>query len=130
MYYEQYSSVLVTGGAGYVGSILTNKLVKQNYNVKVVDSLVYGDAGISSLINDKKIEFFNFDIRDSSKISSILKKVDCVIHLAAIVGEPLCKKIPEAAKQINEIATKNLVNLCKSNNVKRFIFASTCSNYG
>ena len=123
-------SVLVTGGAGYVGSILTNKLVKQNYNVKVVDSLVYGDVGISSLINDKKIEFFNFDIRDSSKISSILKNVDCVIHLAAIVGEPLCKKIPEAAKQINEIATKNLVNLCKSNNVKRFIFASTCSNYG
>ena len=123
-------SVLVTGGAGYVGSILTNKLVKQNYNVKVVDSLVYGDLGISSLINDKKIEFFNFDIRDSSKISSILKNVDCVIHLAAIVGEPLCKKIPEAAKQINEIATKNLVNLCKNNNVKRFIFASTCSNYG
>jgi len=123
-------SVLVTGGAGYVGSILTNELVKKNYDVKVVDSLVYGDAGISSLINEKKIEFFNLDIRDSSKITSILKNVDCVIHLAAIVGEPLCKKIPEAAKQINEIATKNLVNLCKNNNVKRFIFASTCSNYG
>ena len=123
-------SILVTGGAGYVGSILTNELVKKNYDVKVVDSLVYGDAGISSLINDKKIEFFNLDIRDSSKIASILKNVDCVIHLAAIVGEPLCKKIPEAAKQINEIATKNLVNLCKNNNVKRFIFASTCSNYG
>jgi len=123
-------SVLVTGGAGYVGSILTNKLVKKNYDVKVVDSLVYGDAGISSLINEKSIEFFNLDIRDSGKISSILKDVNCVIHLAAVVGEPLCKKIPEAAKQINEIATKNLVNLCKSNNVQRFIFASTCSNYG
>tara|TARA_B110000014_G_C20070854_1_gene558470 strand:- start:314 stop:1132 length:819 start_codon:yes stop_codon:yes gene_type:complete len=59
-----------------------------------------------------------------------LKDVDCVIHLAAVVGEPLCKKIPEAARQINEIATKNLVNLCKTNNVQRFIFASTCSNYG
>ena len=123
-------SILVTGGAGYVGSILTNELVKKNYDVKVVDSLVYGDAGISSLIDQNKIEFFNLDIRDSSKIASILKNVDCVIHLAAIVGEPLCKKIPEAAKQINEIATKNLVNLCKNNNVKRFIFASTCSNYG
>ena len=123
-------SVLVTGGAGYVGSILTNELVKKNYDVKVVDSLVYGDAGISSLIDQNKIEFFNLDIRDSSKIASILKNVDCVIHLAAIVGEPLCKEIPEAAKQINEIATKNLVNLCKNNNVKRFIFASTCSNYG
>ena len=123
-------SILVTGGAGYVGSILTNELVKKNYDVKVVDSLVYGDAGISSLIDQNKIEFFNLDIRDSSKIASILKNVDCVIHLSAIVGEPLCKKIPEAAKQINEIATKNLVNLCKNNNVKRFIFASTCSNYG
>ena len=123
-------SILVTGGAGYVGSILTNELVKKNYDVKVVDSLVYGDAGISSLIDQNKIEFFNLDIRDSSKIASILKNVDCVIHLAAIVGEPLFKNIPEAAKQINEIATKNLVNLCKNNNVKRFIFASTCSNYG
>ncbi len=47
-------SVLITGGAGYVGSILTNELVKKNYDVKVVDSLVYGDAGISSLINEKK----------------------------------------------------------------------------
>ncbi len=123
-------SVLVTGGAGYVGSVLTKKLLKNNFDVKVVDSLVYGNDGISSLIEENKIEFFNSDIRDSLKISSILKDVDCVIHLAAVVGEPLCKKIPEAARQINEIATKNLVNLCKTNNVQRFIFASTCSNYG
>ena len=53
-----------------------------------------------------------------------------MIHLAAIVGEPLCKKIPVAAKQINEFATKNLLLLSKNQNVKRFIFASTCSNYG
>jgi nucleoside-diphosphate-sugar epimerase len=123
-------SVLVTGGAGYVGSVLTKKLLKNNFDVKVVDSLVYGNDGISSLIEENKIEFFNSDIRDSIKISPILKDVDCVIHLAAVVGEPLCKKIPEAARQINEIATKNLVNLCKTNNVQRFIFASTCSNYG
>ena len=123
-------SVLVTGGAGYVGSVLTKKLLKNNFDVKVVDSLVYGNDGISSLIEENKIEFFNSDIRDSIKISPILKDVDCVIHLAAVVSEPLCKKIPEAARQINEIATKNLVNLCKTNNVQRFIFASTCSNYG
>ena len=127
---SSFKSVLITGGAGYVGSILTGKLVKENYDVKVVDSLVFGNDGISSLIDDKKIKFFNMDIRETNKLSSILNDIDCVIHLAAIVGEPLCKKIPEAAKQINEIATKNLVNLCKNNNVKRFIFASTCSNYG
>ena len=124
------NSVLITGGSGYVGSVLANNLVKENYDVKVVDSLVYGNDGISKLIDDKKIKFFNLDIRETKNLTNIINDVDCVIHLAAIVGEPLCKKIPEAAKQINEIATKNLVNLCKSNNVKRFIFASTCSNYG
>ena len=125
-----FNSVLVTGGAGYVGSVLTKKLVEQNFSVKVIDSLVFGDDGISPLIKNKKIEFFNVDIRKTDEISDIINNIDCVIHLAAIVGEPLCKRIPKAAKQINELATKNLVNICKRNNVKRFIFASTCSNYG
>ena len=124
------NSILITGGAGYVGSVLVRKLVSLGYDVKVIDSLVFGNDGISSLINEKKIEFFNLDIRETEKISSIIQNIDCVIHLAAIVGEPLCKKIPDAAKQINEFATKNLVNICKKKKVKRFIFASTCSNYG
>lgn len=123
-------SILVTGGAGYVGSILLKKLQNYDLKIKVVDSLVFGDDGISSLIKNKKIEFFNVDIRNTENILPILQDVDCVIHLAAVVGEPLCKKIPESAKQINEYATKNLVKLCKKQNVKRFIFASTCSNYG
>jgi len=124
------NSILITGGAGYVGSVLVKKLVSLNYDVKVIDSLVFGNDGISSLIDEGKIQFFNLDIRETEKISSIIQDVDCVVHLAAIVGEPLCKKIPDAAKQINEFATKNLINICKNNNVKRFIFASTCSNYG
>jgi nucleoside-diphosphate-sugar epimerase len=124
------NSILITGGAGYVGSVLVRKLVSLGYDVKVIDSLVFGSDGISSLINEKKIEFFNLDIRETEKISSIIQNIDCVVHLAAIVGEPLCSKIPDAAKQINEFATKNLVNICKNKKVKRFIFASTCSNYG
>tara|TARA_Y100000590_G_scaffold467418_1_gene646283 strand:+ start:19393 stop:20418 length:1026 start_codon:yes stop_codon:yes gene_type:complete len=123
-------SVVITGGAGYVGSVLTKQLVQDNFNVKVIDSLVYGNDGISQLIENNSIEFFNLDIRHTEKIPEIIAGADCVIHLAAIVGEPLCKKIPNAAKQINETATMNLVNLCKKHNVKRFIFASTCSNYG
>ena len=124
------NSVLITGGSGYVGSVLTNYLVKENYDVRVVDSLVYGNDGISKLVENKKIKFFNLDIRETKNLTNIIQDVDCVIHLAAIVGEPLCKKIPDAAKQINEFATKNFVNICKKNHVKRFIFASTCSNYG
>ncbi len=124
------NSVLITGGAGYVGSVLTNKLVNGNFHVKIIDSLVFGNDGISKLIDDDKIEFHNIDIRDTKNISGILANVDSVIHLAAIVGEPLCKKIPIAAKQINEYATKNLINLCKKKQIQKFIFASTCSNYG
>ena len=86
------NSILITGGAGYVGSVLVRKLVSLGYDVKVIDSLVFGNDGISSLINEKKIEFFNLDIRETEKISSIIQNIDCVIHLAAIVGEPLCKK--------------------------------------
>ena len=123
-------SILITGGAGYVGSVLTKKLVEQNFDVKVIDSLIFGNDGISDLQNQNLIKLINIDIRDTEKIYDILDNVYCVVHLAAIVGEPLCKKIPDAAKQINEFATKNLMSMCKNKNVKRFIFASTCSNYG
>ena len=70
------NSILITGGAGYVGSVLVRKLVSQGYDVKVIDSLVFGNDGISSLINEKKIEFFNLDIRETEKISSIIQNID------------------------------------------------------
>ena len=125
-----HKSVLVTGGAGYVGSVLVKKLVDEEFSVTVIDSLIFGKDGISELIDKNQIKFFNFDLRETTKIDNILENIDCVIHLAAIVGEPLCKKIPDAALQINEFVTKNLALLCKKNHVNRFIFASTCSNYG
>ena len=124
------SSILVTGGAGYVGSVLVTKLVELGYKVRVIDSLIYGNEGISKLISNNSIEMITEDLRNDEVLSSVVKNIDCVIHLAAIVGEPLCNKIPDAAYQINEIATKNLVSNAKKSGVKRFIFASTCSNYG
>ena len=74
------NSILITGGAGYVGSVLVNNLVKQNYDVRVVDSLVYGNDGISKLIDDKKIKFFNLDIRETESLSNIVKDVDFTLH--------------------------------------------------
>ena len=126
----ELKTILVTGGAGYIGSVLTHKLVKLGYNVRIIDSLIYGKDGISDLISKNSIELINKDIRDEKILDRVVKNIDCVIHLAAIVGDPLCKKIPVAAKQINEDATKKLVNISKKQGVKRFIFASTCSNYG
>jgi len=127
---KSLKNVLVTGGAGYVGSVLIKKLLDKNYNIKIIDSLVYGSDGISDYIDDNNIEFINSDIREIQNIPNIFQDVNCVIHLAAVVGEPLCKKIPLAAKQINEFATKNIIKLSKKSGVERFIFASTCSNYG
>ena len=127
---NKLKSILVTGGAGYIGSVLTHKLVELGYNVRIIDSLIYGRDGISDLISKNSVELIEKDIRDEKTLNEAVKDIDCVIHLAAIVGDPLCKKIPIAAKQINEDATKKLVNISKKQGVKRFIFASTCSNYG
>lgn len=124
------NSILVTGGAGYIGSVLTNKLVENGYKVRVLDSAIYGLSGISSLINNNNIELIQGDVRNEVTIEKAVKNIDCIIHLAAIVGEPLCNKIPDAAKQINELATKKLVNISKKEGIRRFVFASTCSNYG
>ena len=127
---NKLKSILVTGGAGYIGSVLTHKLVELGYNVRIIDSLIYGRDGISDLISKNSVELIEKDIRDEKTLNEAVKEIDCVIHLAAIVGDPLCKKIPIAAKQINEDATKKLVTISKEHGVKRFIFASTCSNYG
>jgi nucleoside-diphosphate-sugar epimerase len=127
---NELKSILVTGGAGYIGSVLTHKLVELGYNVRIIDSLIYGKDGISDLISKNSVELIEKDIRDEKTLNEAVKEIDCVIHLAAIVGDPLCKKIPIAAKQINEDATKKLVTISKEHGVKRFIFASTCSNYG
>ena len=127
---SKFSNILVTGGAGYIGSVLTRKLVSSKYNVKVLDSLVFGQDGISDLVSNKLVKLFPDDVRNKKILTDVLKDVDCVIHLAAIVGEPLCSKIPEIAKQINELATKQIIEYCKKAGVQRLIFASTCSNYG
>ena len=127
---NKLKSILVTGGAGYIGSVVIPKLVEQGYSVIVYDSLIYGKDGISDLIKEKKIELIIGDIRNYSLLEESLENIDCVLHLAAIVGEPLCKKIPDAAHQINELSTSSLIQACKKQNVKRIIYASTCSNYG
>tara|TARA_B100002049_G_scaffold63474_1_gene45769 strand:+ start:992 stop:2008 length:1017 start_codon:yes stop_codon:yes gene_type:complete len=127
---SRFSNILVTGGAGYIGSVLTRKLVLSKYNVTVLDSLIFGQDGISDLVSNNSIKLFVGDIRNKKIIADVLKDVDCVIHLAAIVGEPLCSKIPVAVKQINELATKQIIDSCRKAGVQRFIFASTCSNYG
>ena len=123
------SSILVTGGAGYVGSTLVNDLANCGYNVRTLDSKIFCPEKNNNFLKNKLIEFIHGDIRNNNLLASCLEGIDCVIHLAAVTG-PLCDKAPKATIQTNEVATKELVNLCKKKKIKRFFFASTCSNYG
>ena len=121
---------LVTGGAGYVGSMLIRELLANEYNVKCVDSLIYGDKALKGLSNNSRFEFILGDIRDSKLLDKCLKNVNYVVHLAAIVGDKPCQAAPKSAYQINYFGTKILSEIAKKNGVDKFIFASTCSNYG
>ena len=126
---SKLNSVLVTGGAGYVGTTLAKKLSENGYHVRIIDSLIFGRNDIDKFLNDDSIEFIQGDIRDKNILEKCLEEIDCVFHLAAVTG-PLCDRVPEATRQINVNATSQLIELSKAKNVKRFFFSSTCSNYG
>ena len=127
--FRNVNKVLVVGGAGYLGSVLTRKLLRRGYKVRVLDNLTYGNEGIRN-INHENFEFVKGDIRDLTKVVEAVKDTDAVIHLAAIVGDPACVLDPEETIEINYLATKALVETCKYFQINRFVFASTCSVYG
>lgn len=122
--------ILITGGAGYIGTILTSYLLRQNYQLRVIDNLFYGGEGILPFLLDKNYEFIKGDIRDTELLKKVIQDIDAIVHLAAIVGFPLCSVIPDVALEVNVEATKTLTELAAKNNIKRFIFASSYSNYG
>jgi len=114
-------NVLVTGCAGYVGGSVVDQLIKSNkYNIRGYDNLLYTDTYM------QKIEFVNGDIRDEAKLKTQLDWADCVIHLAAIVGDAACSLYPKETVAINEKA----VEFISKNFNGRIIFCSTCSVYG
>lgn len=122
--------VLVSGGAGYIGSVLVRLLLEEGYKVRVFDTLTFGGEPIVDLLNNDDFEFVKGDVRNKKDVEKAVEGVDYVAHLAAIVGDPACAKQPEAAKEINLQGSKNVYEAANSAGVKRFIFASTCSNYG
>jgi len=127
---KSVKSVLIVGGAGYLGSILCRKLLEKGYKVRVLDNLMYGDEGIKELYENKNFEFIKGDMRDIQIVMDAIKGMDAVIHLAAIVGDPASAINPEETIEINYLGTKMLAEICKYNQINRFIFASTCSVYG
>jgi nucleoside-diphosphate-sugar epimerase len=123
--------ILVTGGAGYVGSIVVGELLGRGYSVRALDSLLHGS--VPSLLlawGHPDFEFVHADVRDEEACRAALEGVDAVVHLAAIVGDPACSRDPELARAVNLDGTKRLLDDAQAAGVSRFVFASTCSNYG
>jgi len=122
--------VLVTGGAGYIGSIVSRILLERGDSVRVFDSLLHGGDALLSLYPFEGFEFVRGDIRDPEAVDQALDGVDAVVHLAAIVGDPACSRDPDLAREVNLDASVRLFGLCAKRGVERTVFASTCSNYG
>ncbi len=123
--------VLVTGGAGYVGSILVDHLLSKGYRVRVLDALLHGC--VPSLLlpwGNRDLEFIRGDVRDATVRARAVDDADAVVHLAAIVGDPACARQPELASEVNLGGTCALLEDAEGAGVGRFVFASTCSNYG
>lgn len=122
--------ILVTGGAGYIGSVLVRQLLHKNFNVRVLDSLKFGGDALYDVMLHPNFEFIKGDIRDGGSIDKALEGIDGVVHLAAIVGDPACKKYSDEANETNWDASVSLFDKAEKAGIKRFVFASTCSNYG
>jgi len=123
-------TILVTGGAGYVGVILVQKLLRAGYKVKVLDLYTYGEDVFDGIKDKSNLIEIKGDICDQALLKSSLKGCEAVIHLACISNDPSFELNPELSRKVNYDAFEPLVRISKDNGVHRFIYASTCSVYG
>jgi nucleoside-diphosphate-sugar epimerase len=122
--------ILVTGGAGYVGSRLVPKLLKAGYEVRVLDLYLYGDAVLAAVRGNEKLSEVRGDLRDPVAVDHAMRDMDTVIHLACISNDPSFELNPDLGKSINYDCFPGLVRSAKEAGVTRFIYASSSSVYG
>jgi nucleoside-diphosphate-sugar epimerase len=127
--------VLITGGAGYIGSLLTSELLRANYRVTILDNLLFGGESIVPFLNHPNFHFIKADVTERRVVRDAIKKdwqtPDAVVHLAGIVGFPACQAVgKQVAWKYNFEATKMVFEQAADLGVERFVFASTYSNYG
>ncbi|MGD8545971.1 MAG: SDR family oxidoreductase [Candidatus Bathyarchaeota archaeon] len=126
-----YSRILVTGGAGFIGSHIVDQLLTENYEVTVLDNLESGRLKNITHNNERpEFTFTKGDIRDYELVRQLVKDVDVVFHQAALVGIPLSVKTPILTNDVNVLGTLNLLKASTDLNVQRFIHASSAAVYG
>jgi nucleoside-diphosphate-sugar epimerase len=124
------NKVLITGGAGYLGSVLTETLLNEGYIVTILDSLLYKQLSLSGFCNNKNFNFILGDVRDNVLLEKLVNENNIIIPLAAIVGMPACKANPQATIDINLNQIKNIIKFAKNDPTKEIILPNTNSQYG
>ena len=120
--------ILITGGAGYIGSKLVTKLLDMNFKVTVIDVLKFSSKSLNHLFNNKNFELINADVRNKKIMRNLIKKNEFIIPLAALVGAPLCEKNKKEAISVNLDSIKVLMkNVTRKNKI---IYLTTNSGYG
>lgn len=122
--------LLITGGAGYIGSVITNLALQRGLHVRVIDKLWFNEQIPLVHLNNPNYEFIKGNICDTTAVNAALEGIDYVIHTAAVVGDPASKLFPELTTKINYDASVNLINAAEQKGIKGLLFFSTCSNYG
>jgi nucleoside-diphosphate-sugar epimerase len=127
---REIRNVLVVGGAGYIGSVLVRQLLLHNYHVRVLDVGAFGSSSLDEARRHPRFELVEGDLRHVEHVVRAVRGTDAVVHLGAIVGDPACELDAQATREINTIATRMLVQVCRGAGVGRLLFASTCAVYG
>jgi nucleoside-diphosphate-sugar epimerase len=124
-------NILITGGAGYIGSLLSGVLLFRGHRVVVVDDLLFGGDSLLAYRTHQGFSFHKANVCEKEIVRRYFRDVDAVVHLAAIVGFPACQQVgPQVAWKYNLEGTKNTFELAEECGARRFVFASTYSNYG
>jgi nucleoside-diphosphate-sugar epimerase len=121
-------NILITGGSGYLGSVLTSELLTNGYSVTVLDNFMFGQSALAESCHFEQLKIVNGDVRDDSLIRKLVSNADIIIPLAALVGAPMCSRDEEAAWRINTTAVENIAKICSVD--QWILMPVTNSGYG
>ena len=125
---KKMKKILITGGAGYIGSMLSTELIKLGHKVTVIDDLRYSEDSINHLFFYENFKFIKGDVRNKKLINLHIKKNEIIIPLAGLVGAPLCEKNKKEAQEVNFDCVKHILSVIKKN--QKIIYMNTNSGYG